>query len=68
MHTLVDLQRLVPGLELVPVLQEIDIHLYSRGEKNGPWQGGGLLELMKKIRKECRTGNKSPEALEPLYK
>jgi hypothetical protein len=67
-HSLVDLERLVPGQELTPVLQEIDTHLYSRGENKVPWHGSSLFELMKKIRKKCRTGNKKPEALEPLYK
>ena len=67
-HSLADLQRLVPDMELGPVLQEIDTHLYSRGENKVPWHGSGLLELMKNIRKTCQTGNKKPEALEPLYK
>ena len=66
-HSLVDLERLVPDMELAPVFIEIDRHLYGRDEKNGPWQGSRLLEAIKKIRKKCRT-KKNLDALEPLYK
>jgi hypothetical protein len=67
-HSLADLERLLPDLELASVFKEMDRHLYGRGEKNGPWQGGRLLEIMKKIRTKRRTGKKNSAALEPLYK
>jgi hypothetical protein len=68
MHSLADLERLVPDQELTPVLQEIDTHLYSRDENKVPWQGSNLLETIKKIRKQFRTRKKNSDALEPLYK
>ncbi len=68
MHSLVDLEMLLPDQELGPVLKEIDNHLYSRGESSGMWQGSRLLEKVKEIRKKRKKEKNSSEALEPLYK
>jgi hypothetical protein len=67
-HSLADLERLLPDRELGPVLKEIDACLYSRSEGASVWQGSRLLEKVKEIRKNKKKGKGGSGVLEPLYR
>lgn len=67
-QTFSDAAKVVDAPELIVQLNELDKFLYKPAELAGQWQGGNLIEKVKKLRSAKSNKSKEKNVLEKLYK